>query len=475
MKKFTFLICSIFCLGVGTTNAQYTDLLNFNGTNSPQGINPAGALTPSSNGAFLYGMTTLGGANNLGCVFSMDTNGGHYKDILDFNGTNGSEPQGGSIMVSGYKLYGMTQQGGADGYGCIYSVDTNGSGYKDLLDFVSSNGASPAGGVILLGNKLYGVTERGGANDYGCIFSIDTNGNGYEDLKDFSNSGSGGELPWASLTSSLSGKVLYGVAELGGLYGDGCIFSIDTNGSNYTVIYNFDGTTGASPEGELLLLKNRLYGVTYAGGANGVGIMYSIDTNGNNYKDLIDFNGTNGNHPEDPIVFSRGLLYDVTRTGAANGNGCIFSIDTNGVTGDSILFNFGSASGSQPYSGLTLSKNVIYGMTYQGGTNSDGVVFSFKDTAINTTGINTINKTVGSITVYPNPSNGIFRIQTSALSDQSSVEVYNMLGEKVYSQLSIVNYPLSIDLSSNPNGVYLYRVLANSGELIGEGKLIIQK
>jgi hypothetical protein len=34
---------------------------------------------------------------------------------------------------------------------------------------------------------------------------------------------------------------------------------------------------------------------------------------------------------------------------------------------------------------------------------------------------------------------------------------------------------LSIDLSSQPNGVYFYRVLYEDGGLIGEGKLIIQK
>ncbi|HXB11365.1 MAG TPA: T9SS type A sorting domain-containing protein, partial [Bacteroidia bacterium] len=59
---------------------------------------------------------------------------------------------------------------------------------------------------------------------------------------------------------------------------------------------------------------------------------------------------------------------------------------------------------------------------------------------------------------------------------QSSVEVYNMLGEMVYSKpLSIVNYPLSVNLSSQSNGVYLYRVLNESGNLAGEGKFIINK
>jgi hypothetical protein len=56
------------------------------------------------------------------------------------------------------------------------------------------------------------------------------------------------------------------------------------------------------------------------------------------------------------------------------------------------------------------------------------------------------------------------------------VEVYNVLGEKVYSNYQITkssNY--QIDLSSQPNGVYLYRVIAEDGNLAGEGKLVIER
>ena len=50
-----------------------------------------------------------------------------------------------------------------------------------------------------------------------------------------------------------------------------------------------------------------------------------------------------------------------------------------------------------------------------------------------------------------------------------------MLGEKVYSQYPIPTTQYTLNLSNQPNGVYLYRVIANSGKLIDEGKLIIQK
>jgi hypothetical protein len=78
------------------------------------------------------------------------------------------------------------------------------------------------------------------------------------------------------------------------------------------------------------------------------------------------------------------------------------------------------------------------------------------------------------VKIYPNPNHGSFIIQSSVVSGQSSVAIYNILGELVYSQLSIVNYPLSINLSNQPSGVYLYRVIKQDGSLLGSGKLIIE-
>jgi len=53
--------------------------------------------------------------------------------------------------------------------------------------------------------------------------------------------------------------------------------------------------------------------------------------------------------------------------------------------------------------------------------------------------------------------------------------VYNVLGEKVYSEFNIQNPTFKIDLSNQPNGIYLYRVIKSDGSLIGEGKIVMQK
>ncbi|HXB12172.1 MAG TPA: T9SS type A sorting domain-containing protein [Bacteroidia bacterium] len=114
-------------------------------------------------------------------------------------------------------------------------------------------------------------------------------------------------------------------------------------------------------------------------------------------------------------------------------------------------------------------------------------------------GINEISALAKSISVYPNPGNGNYELGirnggalTSSSNNNSSsnyeskdkinVEVYTVLGEKVYSNSFNIsqrdpfgqNSIFSIDLKSQPNGVYFYKVLAQDGTFITSGKLIKQ-
>lgn len=90
-------------------------------------------------------------------------------------------------------------------------------------------------------------------------------------------------------------------------------------------------------------------------------------------------------------------------------------------------------------------------------------------------GVNHLSAPTAQLKVYPNPTNGYFTIALQNANGESQLEVYSMLGEKVYSQLSTFSSPLSINLSNQPTGIYLYRIVSETGELLGQGKLIIQK
>jgi len=478
MKKICFLFCSLLFLGIVTVRAQYTVLHNFNDTS---GADPRGSLTLVNN--VLYGMTEAGGAKDSGCIFSIDTNGNDYKDILDFSGGNGVEPYG-SLVFSGNKLYGMTSGAGVT-FGNIFSIDTNGHNFKVLLAFNGLNGSQPFGSLTLSGNRLYGMTHVGGSGgpaDSGCVFAIDTDGSRYKDLLDFT--GTNGRFPESSLT--LSGSKLYGMTVNGGaFYIHGCIFSIDTGGANYKDLHDFSGASGENPWGALTLLDNTLYGMTLLGGANDSGCIFSIDTSGSGYTNLFSFGGKNGGWPFGSLTPWGSVLYGMTYNGGANDYGCIFAINSNG-SGYKNLYNFNDTiSGKSAWGSLTFSGKKFYGMTSEGGKDSDGVIFSFKSTAI-TNSINELSATEGIINVYPNPNNGSFTLICHSVLPQageeslSIIQVYNVFGEQILTEtirpaLGGTQGDNTVDISNQPNGIYLYRVVEEDGSLLGEGKLLIQK
>jgi hypothetical protein len=77
------------------------------------------------------------------------------------------------------------------------------------------------------------------------------------------------------------------------------------------------------------------------------------------------------------------------------------------------------------------------------------------------------------ISLYPNPTTGQVTIEIKNYeSGITNVEVYNILGQKVYSRSVIRNSQFVIDLSTQPDGIYLIRILDGSGNLLSQKKLV---
>jgi uncharacterized repeat protein (TIGR03803 family) len=181
-------------------------------------------------------------------------------------------------------MYGMTMMGGANNKGTVFSVNTDGSGFLNLVSFSGTSGPNlgslPAGDLLLSGSTLYGMTSRGGASDKGTIFSMNADGSGFKNLISFTGTTGPnlGAVPWGVLT--LSGSTLYGMTSQGGINNDGAIFSVNTDGSNFQNIMSFTGKDGAFPGstswGSLLLDGSTLYGTTSTGGAADAGVVFSL-------------------------------------------------------------------------------------------------------------------------------------------------------------------------------------------------------
>jgi len=77
--------------------------------------------------------------------------------------------------------------------------------------------------------------------------------------------------------------------------------------------------------------------------------------------------------------------------------------------------------------------------------------------------ITSINAKKSNISIYPNPSNGVFTI--SGIEVNASINIYNAIGELVKSIQSTDNNT-TVDLSDYSNGIYFIKIKNNKGEAI---------
>jgi len=325
---------------VRTDGTNYQNLLSFTGTSgAANGWEPNGSLTLS--GSTLFGMTAFGGSGGSsgfggnGNIFSVGADGTGYRNLVSFTGTGGlasGKSPGGSLTPSGTTLYGSTGIGGANGDGNVFSVGSDGTSYQNLLSFTGSaglaTGAVPTGRSVLSGATLYGMTAYGGASGYGNIYSVGTDGTGYRNLVSFTGSGgsASGAYPNTSASLTLSGTTLYGMTlygmTQGGANNDGNVFSVGTDGTNYRNLLSFTGTSGAaiglSPDSSLTVSGTTLYGATVQGGVNGWGNLFSVGIDGSGYENLYNFTGgADGGWPIGDLTLSGGTLFGT----ASRGNG----------------------------------------------------------------------------------------------------------------------------------------------------------
>jgi len=364
------------------------------------GASPEYGSTLTAAGPMLFGVTTLGGASNSGTLFLTGTNLASVRVLHSFNGYSDINPAGstndgaypyGTPLLAGQMMYGTTSYRGTNGQGILYTISTNGDGFTILHHFgATGDGSAPYGSLILAGSTLYGTTKEGTNGDtVGTIYSIGTDGSNYQVLYAF---GPGGD-PKGSLI--LSGTNLYGMTYDGGTNNSGNIFVISTNGSGFKDLHSFTGETndGAFPSGSVILSGTVLYGMTASGGSNNVGIVFSMNTDGSGFTILHNFSLGEAWAPESDLTISGSTLYGMAQSGGISsilgggyGSGAVFQINTDG-SGYRLLHSFEFPSpetdGGVPYGPLLLLNNELYGMTFLGGSAADkGVIFALNPNAL---------------------------------------------------------------------------------------------
>jgi uncharacterized repeat protein (TIGR03803 family) len=332
-----------------------------------------------------YGCSHFGSS-----VFSMNHDGSGFSVLHKLNSTDGWSLM--DLVLEVNMLYGVAYQGGSlYYYGTVFSVGADGSDFKVLHNFGtnSADGIDPST-VIFSGNTVYGTTAA-------TLFSMSPDGSHFSVLHTFGTEG-------VSIGKLLPlGNFLYGTVALGN-NGGGAVFSMNTNGSNFNLIYNFtpDSTNGSSPSGNLIWSGDRFYGTTAGGGSYGLGVLFSLRTNGTGFTVLHSFTSEEESSRTIALAVAGDTVYGLMeKNGNPYANATMFSVSTNGA-GFMLLHTFSRTDGywdtaDGASTSLLYSEGALYGIATDGGFWGTGTLFRLQLQSIRISGISA--QPGGSVTV----------------------------------------------------------------------------
>lgn len=280
---------------------------------------PSPALLMDARGA-LYGTTQFGGRNSNGVVFKLTppaAGTGEWDETVLHDFTydfavgdhDGAGPGIGLVMDSTGALYGTTISGGQPnrsgvGFGTVFKLTppaTETSQWEETVLYRFAGGAdgqSPREVTIDGSGALYGTTLYGGGGactdaegfvvGCGTVFKLTppspARTSWTKTTLHVFTGGSDGGLPRGALLQTSTGA-LFGTTYQGGAggctdgwtaIGCGTVYVLvppDSGQTDWTetVLYSFNGSDGAFPQGGLIIVAGSLYGMTSGGGQGGTG------------------------------------------------------------------------------------------------------------------------------------------------------------------------------------------------------------
>jgi len=269
--------------------------------------NSAEGILMQANNGLLYGLTKAYSnthGKSSGTIFSYDISTGKKPILYHFGkGNDGINPSGKLIQVDNDLLYGVTSEGGVDSEGTIFSYSITTGSETILYNFRGgTDGKYPCSLVEANNGLLYGITASGGINDSGIIFSYNISTGTKTDIHDF-GSGADGAIPCGALIQANNG-LLYGVTISCRTTGLGTIFSYNISTNIETDIHDFGrGTDGVEPNGALIQASDGLlYGMTIRGGNNNFGTIFNYNISTETEVDIHDFTGIDGEYPNGNLL-----------------------------------------------------------------------------------------------------------------------------------------------------------------------------
>ncbi len=416
-----------------------------------------------TDGNVLWAKSAGGNSLNLATYVDVDASGNILISGYFFSGT-------GTIIFGNTTLTGTSLSDDIfivkyDANGNVLWAKSAGGGFSDeaysvVIDaneniFITGDFNSPS---IVFGNTILFNTDNTGNTSDVFIAKYDKNGNVL-----WAKSVGGGNGDGAnSVTADASGNIIVAgyfdspTITFGAI---SCVNAINTGNISDIFIAKYDGS------------GNPIWAKSAGGSDWDAAYSVTADASGN-----ILITG---------VYFSSSItLGSVTLTNAGNDDMFLVEYDTSG----NVLWAKSTGGAYEDYgSSVTtdINKNIVVAGVFSDFTITfDSITLTnthagYRDVFItkydngNITEVSD-EKNEELFSIYPNPSRGIFNIQPSKLTETANLKIYTALGDEIYSSL-INDYraPISIDLSQQPNGIYL--IIAKTEEGVMNKKIIIQK
>lgn len=490
----------------GTTNGGTLFEYNFN-TNTftkkldfvsaTTGSYPQAGLLKAGNNK-LYGTAGIGGISNAGTLFEFDPATNIFVKKLDFNGTNGNNPNSSLIAASNGKLYGTTSSGGINNKGVLYEYDHIANVYAKKVDFNGAgNGHQPYGDLVQANNnKLYGLTYQGGNGNKGVIYEYDPINNICTKKFDFINA-STGMFPVGRLTLASNGK-LYGNTELGGTNNSGILFEFDPSNDNFTSILSYTNNT---PSGDLIEICQTPVATTTITGANqfcvGANAITTLSANvitgAQSYSWSVPANAliTSASSSNSITIDLTALAAGIYTINVVGINGCgnglpfpvtltLNALPSLSVTTNAPLICVGqsatlTANGANTYLWNTSStntsivvspvSNTTYTVTGTDANNCQNFFVITQSVSLCTGVVTSSEVEMQQIKIYPNPSKAIFNISCDCSNENGEIKIYNTLGQLILTK-KMLSENIEVDLSEYFGGLYYLKVRTQSNERV---------
>ncbi len=360
------------------------------------------------------GYLALGSNSNswFNDVWKYDALGNSWTQKQNFGGTRWQ----GVFFTIGTKGYmGTGQDASSTLYNDLWEYDPLSDSWTQKANLPTA-GRFFAAGFAVGGKGYIGTGLHGTSVYYHDLWEYDTLANSWTQKANFPP---GGRLAAVGLSIGTEGYIGMGKDTLGDCVGD--FWEYDPSSDSWTQKINYPGGTREEIDGAHFIIGN--YGYM------GTGFTY-IGSSWFYYNDFWRYNPANDTWLQIPN------LPATVRAGASN-----FSINNKG------------------YIGLGFIVSTVTALND---------LWEYDTTSV---GVNEINLE-NSISVFPNPSTGKFTVQSQSVKI-TSLEIYNVLGEMVYSKQATRTQENEIDISSEPEGVYFVR--ARTSEGVVSKKILVVK